>query len=427
LTDKPSPERADVEETPLLSKPRRPVIFVDDAEQLSNAIGVLANHAGAFALDAERASGFKYSQRAYLIQVCRGNSPIFLIDPASISPVEHHQPFAELATLLASDLWILHAATQDIPCLARLGIRPTSLFDTELASRLVGLERVGLGAVCELLLGIRLAKEHSAVDWSIRPLQEEWLDYAALDVDVLDDLKNAIQERLEMTNKTDWAAEEFDYLTRFEAKPPKADKWRSTSGIGEIKDTKTLAVLRSLWMAREELAIKLDVSPGRLVPDSALIAACVAKPKSRPELATLRSFHGRASRSYIDTWWTAIAAGYEDRDPPVLRPPATGIPNHRNWPNRFPEADARLQAARPVISALAEEIEMPAENLISPDYVRQVCWHIEITARDHIANKLQELGARDWQIRIVAEALAQAFDSSSGTTSDVDPETDQGS
>lgn len=410
-------------EKPLLSKPRRAVVFVETAERLAEAVAVLSEHTGAFALDAERASGFKYSQRAYLIQVCRGDSPIFLIDPAAIAPVETPEPFAELAALLATDRWILHAATQDIPCFARIGIKPTSLFDTELASRLIGLKRVGLGAVCDELLGVRLAKEHSAVDWSIRPLHSDWLNYAALDVDVLQDLMEQIEFRLAEAEKSAWVAEEFDHLTRFESKPPKADKWRSTSGIGEIKDTKTLAVLRSLWSAREELAIKLDVSPGRLVPDSALIAACLAKPKSRPELASLRSFHGRASRSYLDTWWAAISAGYEDRNPPALRPPATGIPNHRNWANKFPQADARLQAARHVILETAARIDMPSENLISPDFVRQVCWNLELQDTAQIASKLSELGARNWQIQLIAESLSLAFDAIEEVSSDLGSET----
>ena len=399
----------DEPEKPLLKAPRRATVLVETSEQLAAAVADLSGHKGAFALDAERASGFKYSQRAYLIQVCRGSSSIYLIDPAAIAPIESPEPFADLAQLLASDLWILHAASQDIPCFSRIGIKPSKLFDTELASRLIGLERVGLGAVCEALLGLRLAKEHSAVDWSTRPLHQDWLTYAALDVDVLDELMAAINLRLIESGKSDWAAQEFDHLTRFEAKPPKVDKWRSTSGIGEIKDTKTLGVLRSIWQAREELAIKLDVSPGRLVPDSALIAACLAKPKTRPELASLRSFHGRASRSYIDTWWAAISAGYEDRNPPVMRPPMIGIPNHRNWPNKFPEADARLQAVRPVIAKLAEEATMPTENLVSPDFVRQICWHLELLTEADIAEKLRELGARSWQINLVAPAISKAF------------------
>ncbi|MEY2677195.1 MAG: hypothetical protein RL510_1215, partial [Actinomycetota bacterium] len=176
-------------ELPLLAAPRSRTHFVSSPEELETAIANLREGNGAFCLDAERASGFKYSQRAYLVQVSRQNADIFLIDPIAFEMGE----LDSLAALLATDTWILHAATQDLPCLAELGLSPTQLFDTELIGRLLGFERVGLGAVCERLLGLRLAKEHSAADWSVRPIPDAWLIYAALDVDVLSDLKAALE------------------------------------------------------------------------------------------------------------------------------------------------------------------------------------------------------------------------------------------
>ena len=125
------------------------MVFVDDAAKLANCCEVLSSAPGAFAIDAERASGFRYGQRAYLIQVARREGPIFLIDPAAISPDSRREDFAQLAAVLATDTWLLHAATQDLPCLAELGLYPSRIFDTELGSRVVGLPRVGLGAVVE--------------------------------------------------------------------------------------------------------------------------------------------------------------------------------------------------------------------------------------------------------------------------------------
>jgi ribonuclease D len=394
-----------------LAQPKNPnVELVETAEHLSQAVAVMAAEAGAFALDAERASGFKYSSRAYLIQVQRGNSPIYLIDPATISPAADPADFTELAALLATDTWILHAATQDLGCLAELGLKPTKLFDTELGGRIAGFPRVGLGAMAEALLGFRLAKEHSAVDWSQRPMHADWLTYAALDVDVLPELMNAVHDQLKIQDKLGFASEEFDHLLKFAPKPPKVDRWRGMSGLHDVKDAAKLAIARSLWTAREQLAIKMDVSPGRLIPDSSIVAVVKNTPRSRSELAGRRDFNGRASRTYLDTWWKALDDGLNARDLPPLRLPATGIPNHRNWANKFPDADARLNALKPVMVAIAEKLQMPVENVLTPDFMRQLAWEPPtVIDADSVAEKLAEFGARNWQTEAVSEGFAAAL------------------
>lgn len=396
---------------PLLASPRvQEIILVDSAEVLSEAVSALASSTGPFAVDAERASGFKYSQRAYLIQIHRAGTPIYLIDPAAISPDASAEPFEALAAVMAKDEWILHAASQDIPCLRELGINPPSVFDTELGSRIGGLPRVGLGAVTEHLLGLKLAKEHSAVDWSIRPLKEDWLNYAALDVDVLLELREALHAHLVETAKLDWAVAEFAHVVSAPPKPPKLDRWRGMTGLHEVKDSKSLAVAESLWLHREELAVKLDVSPGRLIPDYSIVAVAKTTPKTKPELAGSKSFAGRASRSYLDLWWRAIEAGLKNLNPPPVRVPQTGIPNHRIWANRFPEADVRLKSARLVIAGISEEHNIPAENILTPDFLRQIAWEppVELSA-ETVADALAASGAREWQISLISALLAEAL------------------
>ncbi len=395
---------------PLLTRPRVESVLVDTPAALADAVSKLAGGTGPFALDAERASGFKYSQRAYLVQVHRLGTPIYLIDPISISPDHSIDAFVALAGVLASDEWVLHAASQDIPCLGELGIYPQRLFDTELGSRIAGLPRVSLGAVCEHFLGIKLAKEHSAVDWSTRPLHADWLNYAALDVDVLLELRSELSHSLEEIGRLEWAQQEFANTAAMQPKPAKVDKWRSMTGLTALKDARKFAVAQHLWEARESLAVKLDVSPGRLVPDSSLVHVANTLPKSRPELAGDRGFVGRASRSYIDTWWAAVEAGLKTRELPPLKVKQEGIPNHRVWPGRFPEADARLKALRPVIQELAETLGLPPENLVTPDYIRQICWQPpQVITSDSIANALAAFGARQWQIGLVSEAVASAL------------------
>ena len=387
---------------PLRGVSKAPVYFLDTEEELLGAIASLKNGTGPLAIDAERASGFKYSSRAYLIQVHRANTDVFLIDPIPLSNTDTWVQFAAFCNSIA---WILHAATQDLACLRELDLVPTQLIDTELGSRILGLPRVGLGAACEQLLGFRLAKEHSAADWSIRPFPTAWLNYAALDVDVLPELATVLIEQLRIAGKLDWATQEFAHLLSFRPKPQNPDRWRSMSGLHEVKDAQRLAVARELWLARDELAIKLDVSPGRLVPDSSIVALVKSRVSSRSELASLSSFNGRASRTYLDTWWEAYSKGLTSKNLPPLKVPQVGIPNHRNWPNRFPEADARLQALKAVMSAIAIELEVPAENILQPDLMRRVAWEPE----NNIAIQLKELGARDWQIASVSDRFSFAL------------------
>jgi ribonuclease D len=291
-----------------------------------------------------------------------------------------------------------------------LGINPSLVFDTELGSRIGGLPRVGLGAVTEHLLGLKLAKEHSAVDWSIRPLKEDWLNYAALDVDVLIELRTELHAHLVSEAKLDWALAEFEHVVNAPPKPAKIDRWRGMTGLHEVKDSKSLAVAESLWLHREELAAKLDVSPGRLIPDYSIVAVAKSTPRTKPELAGSKSFAGRASRSYLDLWWRAIEAGLKNLNPPPVRLPQTGIPNHRIWANKFPEADARLKAARVVVAALSEEHNIPPENLLTPDFLRQISWEppTEVTS-SNVANALTALGARNWQVSLLAESIAVAL------------------
>ncbi|MEN9989573.1 MAG: hypothetical protein RL508_552, partial [Actinomycetota bacterium] len=233
---------------PLLAQPNNPLVeLVETPEQLAEAVAQLAANKGPFALDAERASGFRYGSRAYLVQVARGDSPIYLIDPVAVSPDANPADFAEIAAVLATDVWILHAATQDLGCLAELGLKPTALFDTELGGRLAAFPRVGLGAMTESLLGFRLAKEHSAVDWSQRPMHSDWLNYAALDVDVLPALMDAVAASLAEQGKQEYARQEFENLLSFAPKPPKPDRWRGMTGLHEVKDQRKLSVAMEMW------------------------------------------------------------------------------------------------------------------------------------------------------------------------------------
>ena len=418
-----SPVAPESQELPLLQNPRANVHFITNQNQLADAVATLASSKGSIAIDAERASGFKYSQRAYLVQLRAADTDIFLIDPVATTETVSSKEFADLASLMKDREWILHAATQDLPCLNEVGLYPGAIFDTELAGRLAGQPRVGLGALTESLLQFRLAKEHSAADWSTRPLPDAWLNYAALDVDVLHELKTEVEEILSQQGKLEWAKQEFDALLSFRPKPQKLDRWRGITGLHKVQDRTSLEIARQLWLSREALAQKMDVAPGRLIPDSSILVAATEKPKTRPELAAMKSFSGRASRSYLDTWWEAIQSALKSTDLPALKPEKTdALPNHRNWINKFPEADRRLKYAKASLVELSEKKLVPLENLLTPELLRQVSFSPpENLTVQGLSEKLKNLGARQWQVELTAGLILEAF--SLAETAPADPST----
>ena len=378
--------------------------MIDTREGYLAAVEAIAAGEGPIAIDAERASGYRYSQRAYLIQIFRRGSGTFLFDPPAIGD------FAELNAVIAPEEWILHAASQDLTCLREVGLNPTRLFDTELAARLAGLPRVGLGAVVEDLLGIHLAKEHSAADWSTRPLPQSWLVYAALDVALLVDLREALAGVLERDNKTGIAEQEFASVLTRDFVIVRQEPWRRLSGVHAIRGGRNLAVARELWQARDTYAREIDTAPGRLVPDSALVAAARVLPETKRDLAALKEFTGRASRSQIDRWWNAIQTGMASDDYPVLRQVGETMPPPRVWSDKNPEADKRLKTARAAVTEVATEKSIPVENLLTPELLRRLAWSPPVPAdAGTIASTLREFGAREWQLDATAQVIADAF------------------
>ena len=369
----------------------------------------LAEGTGPVAIDAERASGYRYSNRAYLIQLRRNGSGTALIDPIAFTSM------APLQEVLAGTEWILHAATQDLPCLNEIGLHPDALFDTELAGRLLGYPRVGLATLVETLLGFRMKKEHSAADWSTRPLPPSWLEYAALDVEVLVELRDRLAAELEESGKAEWARQEFDHLRGFVA-PVRHEAWRRTSGVHRVRGRRALGAVRALWQARDEIASQRDVTPGRIVPDSALVAAAVAQPADRGALLATKGFHGRGAERYSSRWIEALneAATLEEEDLPARSPRGDGPPVPRAWAEKDPVAGRRLAWAREAMARLSELHQVPQENLLTPDTLRRVLWEPPATRDagdllDRVVDRLGDLGARSWQVALTAPLLTTAI------------------
>ena len=397
---------------PLLAPANGIPPVVDTDQKFAAALAQLTSGRGPFAVDAERASGYKYSARAYLIQIKREGGGLHLIDPIPFGP--NHKYFQELNTLLQSDEVILHASTQDLPCLRELGINPKQLFDTELGGRIAGLPRVGLGPLLESLMEVSLAKEHSAVDWSQRPLPQDWLNYAALDVELLIELRNQMYTILEKSKKLKWAIEEFQSIIDAPAPPPRVDPWRRTSGMHKIKKRDQLAIVRALWTVRAEIAQEVDIAQGRLLSDTAIVeiaTKAVEKPiKTKKDLEKVLRPIGLRARWFENTatWINAVtdALALPESQWPPVRTDSDSLPPIKIWRERFPERYAPLTHAKANIQLMANELVIPFENLITPEYVRRICWN---SPKSGVAAALADLGARQWQIEIVAPILESAL------------------
>ncbi|AOP49264.1 3'-5' exonuclease [Streptomyces lydicus] len=375
-------------------------------EALAEVVAAFAAGTGPVAVDAERASGYRYGQRAYLVQLRREGAGSALIDPVGCPDL------SALGEAIGDAEWVLHAATQDLPCLRDIGMVPSRLFDTELAGRLAGFARVGLGAMVENVLGFALEKGHSAVDWSTRPLPEPWLRYAALDVELLVDLRDALEEELEQQGKLEWARQEFAAIAAAPPAPPRKDPWRRTSGMHKVRRRRQMAVVRELWTARDQVAQRRDVSPGKVLSDSAIVEAALHLPPNSHALAGLPGFGHRMGRRQLEQWQAAVDRARELSESELPQPgqPLNGPPPPRSWADKDPAAAARLSAARASVTALAERLNLPQENLITPDTVRRLCWEPPAApTEESVAAILAGHGARRWQIEQVAPLLTEAL------------------
>ncbi len=404
-----APSDSDVE---LLVSPADGTPPVEESRQrLEATIAALTAGTGPIAVDAERAHGFRYTQRAYLIQVRRAGAGTHLIDPVAFDGTP---ALAELGAAIADAEWVIHAASQDLPCLFEVGMSPVHLFDTELAARLLNYPRVALGTMVTELLGVRLLKEHSAADWSTRPLPDEWLTYAALDVELLVELRDVLAAQLVEAGKQEWAAEEFAALATGAgtAVEPRTDPWRRTSGIHRVRSRRGLAYVAELWHIRDEIARDTDRAPSKILPDVAIAELAATDHPDRATLYRIAGFQRRQARRYLSEWVAGLqrVSALRDAELPPMHIPSPGPPQPRLWAAKDPAAAARLTRVREALTKLATEYELPAENLLTPDYVRRLAWTPpNPLGEQSVDSALAELGARPWQRRLTAPALSVAL------------------
>jgi len=403
--------------TPLIAPRHGVPSVISNESDFEKLIAQLLNGSGPLAIDAERASGYRYSQRAYLIQIYREDGGLHLIDPI---PLKDSKLWQKFNNEFSSYEWVIHASTQDLPCLIEIGLKPEILFDTELGARIAGCDRVGLGPLAESLLELQLAKEHSAVDWSIRPLRPEWITYAALDVDILLDIRNEVEKLLSEQNKLKWAKEDFasilksyqNYVFPDAAKP---DRWRRTSGMHKVRDRLTMTIVRDIWLSRDELAREIDLAPGRVLGDDAIIELATKRPDNLEAVAKLIGRRTRLEAPPFNRWLNVLNLALKTplEQQPELRVASQSLPPIKIWKDRNPLGYARLTHARAALIELSAQIQIPTENLVTPELVRKICWQQPPASNseyeDFVVANLDTMGARPWQVELVTPAIAAAL------------------
>jgi ribonuclease D len=274
-----------------------------------------------------------------------------------------------------------------------------------------------LGALAESLLELQLAKEHSAVDWSIRPLKPEWITYAALDVDILLDIRDKVEQLLTEQKKLKWAEQDFasilkNYQDYEFTDSPKSDRWRRTSGMHKVRDRLSMTIIRDLWLSRDELARELDLAPGRVLGDEAIVELAIKRPDNLEEVAKVIGWRTRLEAPPFSRWLKVLTSSLKTpiEEQVELRVASQSMPPIKIWKEKNPLGYARLTHARAALIELSKQLQIPTENLVTPDYVKRICWNEPPTNvseyENYVEGELTKLGARSWQVEQVVSVIA---------------------
>lgn len=387
-------------------EPLRPVVATRG--DLERCLAELSEADGPVAFDVERAHGYRYWPKAYLFQIRRSAAGTWLIDPTVFSAAE----LGRLVTQCGDVDWVIHAASQDLPSMFSAGVVPARVFDTELAGKLLGKVKVSLGALLESELGIKLRKAHSAVNWSRRPLKEDWLTYAALDVDYLLDLAEILQRQLKAVDRLAWARQEFAWELHHYAREPeeRAEPWRRISKLPSIRSRAGLALARELWLERDAIAKRRDRPPTHILPDSAIVAlaSSISAAEDQVMLNDSIALSKAPGNRYANNWRQAYRRfrALSEVDYPTKRPEASNGPPHRRlWPAKKPAAAQRWQDFHKLLTALADRLGFQASLVISTSQLQRILWEDEPPG----AQRLAELDVRPWQVDQLTELFARVY------------------
>lgn len=369
--------------------------LIDDQPGYRRAMDAISG-AARVGLDLESNGFFRYPERVCLVQVSAPDGA-FVIDPLAVDDL------SALGETLANPRveTILHSGSYDVVSLDRdWGFRLGRIFDTQIAAAFTGIRRLGLAAVLESVLGVSIPKEKSLQrsDWSLRPLSEKALSYAAGDVLHLFELRDALADRLRRLGRESWAAEECRRLaaSRYQKPDPELAVFNVKGWRG--LDPRGLAILKALVEYREDQAAVTGRPPFRIVPDMAL-RALAAKPNS--DFRQVRGL-GRYGRGRLAAGVRKAIADGKAAEP--VRPPPAPRRGRRLSRAETAVAGGRLSTLKTWRADIGKSLDLdPA-----------LIWPMSVLQRiarnpDALEDELHSEEVRDWQRAEFGDSMRQAL------------------
>jgi ribonuclease D len=304
--------------------------FVDTPSGLETVLKALRG-VDAIAVDLEADSMFHFQEKVCLIQIA-SNRHLFIVDPIPIEDLSVLKPLFENHRIKK----VFHGSDYDVRSLFRdFGIVVHNLFDTELASRFLGFQQSGLDAMLQTFFNVKLEKKYQKKDWSMRPLPEAMITYAAKDVDHLLPLAKQLEENLSEKNRLAWVEEECDLLSKVRPNAANAEPmFLSFKGAGRLSP-EDLAVLEALLIWRKRAARKKDLPLFKIIGNNTLLTLVRTKPQTREALETSRALSVKQAGMYGRQLLDAIGKG--------LKTPGDCLPIYpRTRAIRLPESKIRL-------------------------------------------------------------------------------------
>ena len=348
------------------------------------------------AVDTEAASFHRHRDRVYLLQIS-SRKETAVVDPLAMSSLA---PLGELLANPEIEI-VFHDGDYDLRLLHQeYGFGAVALFDTRIAAQLLNEPGVGLAALLEKYLGVRLAKRFQRADWSARPLSPDMLEYAAADTRHLPELRDILRHRLQERGRLDWAQEEFQTLSgvRWPTATPEQDGFLRIKGARTL-GSRELAILRELFYWRQDVAQRTDRAAFRILNNEPMLAMAKSPPGDLQALKEIRGLGPDQAERRGREILAAVQRGVqvpEDQLPSIPRPPRRPYD---------PAYDARLERLKAARNRLAEKFDLQPGVLCANGVLESI-------ARVNPAT-LEQIGdvpeLRRWQLREFGGELLTAL------------------
>jgi ribonuclease D len=367
--------------------------YIDDTAALREMLDNLrGNHR--ISVDLESDSYHHYAEKIALLQIGDGEN-IYIVDPFGLDLAQAAPLFKDRKVEK-----VFHDVDYDGRMLLTfLGVKPTPIFDTMIAARILGKEKVGLADLLGEYFGLSLDKGLQKADWSRRPLEREMLEYAALDVAYLIPLRQHLKDEIEARGRADWAAEEFERLVEnLDQMPEKGATFTRVKGARELKP-RQLAVLQALLDWREERAKGLDIPTFKVIGTERLLKIAAMNPHSRRELDGLKVLSDRQAARFGSEIMKAVDKG---RKVPEAKLP--GFPAHVHQKRDF-SAEKMLKNFKIARDRRAEDLGLDPGFLL-PNAALKAIARLKPAGR----RELEDSGLlKNWQMEAMGNTLVECL------------------